>query len=789
MITKIDIPQFGLFNNYAWDTAISNESFKKINIIYGRNYSGKTTLSRMFKCIEDVIMHKDYQTCQFKITLTDGQTITNSNLHDFVQHHKIRVYNTDFVRENLGWLHREDGTIKPFTILGAANIELEKQIDEIVERLGKIEDNKGLIYELTQEETTLASLRKANTKKSDDIEDKLKKRANDKIKITDTLFVTTIAKKTYTINDIKTEIGTIGNDPSTHLLSTDELAIQLKLLKEAAMDDINPLPTNRPKFAEYSQDCEKILSQKITPSKPIAELINDSLLQEWVRQGIDKHKDKRTTCGFCGNSLGGDLWDKLDQHFSKESEELRTKIKNKVDELEIAKKSLNDFLTLKRDQFYGTIQADFDSADKQWSTASAVYMENIGNLITELKAREKDIFKERSLPTLTDASDSLVNAIKTFNDALTKHNLKTNTLSKDQANARKKLRFADIAQFLIDINYKTSIEDIATEDNRLNLMGGALKNKRDEIIRLQGEKRNLEAQAKDESKGAELVNQHLMHYFGHNELKLVAEGEQPNIKFSIHRDGIPANNLSEGECSLISFCYFMAKIEDELKDETESGKLIIYIDDPISSLDSNHIFFMFSLIENVIAKPKKYGQLFISTHNMEFLKYVKKLTGVKNNNDKKNVGHFMIERRNQSNSFLILAPPYMKNYITEFNYLFDQIYQCSLGDREFNSSNIQYGFGNNMRKFLEAYTFYRYPTQNMSFEQRLLKYFENDGITYTLVSRIINEYSHMEDQFDRGMQPIDMDEIVKVSMAVIDRIRTTDPDQFEALLDSVNQVA
>jgi len=786
MILKIDVPHFGLFNNYAWDIAISNESFKKINIIYGRNYSGKTTLSRMFNCMEEAVMHRDYPTCQFKVTLSGGQVITNSNLRDFAQYHKIRVYNTDFVRENLGWLHREDGTIKPFTILGAANVELEKQIEEIVERLGSVEDGKGLLSELAAEETSLADLRKNNNNKGNDMEERLRKRAADYIKVTDTLFVATNAKKTYTINDIKAEIGTMGDTLNDYLLDTDATETLLKLLKEMPMDEVNPLPANKPKFAEYAQDCAKILQQKITPSKPITELINNSLLQEWVRQGIDKHRDKRTTCGFCGNPLGDDLWDKLDQHFSKESEELRARIKNKIDELEIAKKGLNNFLTVKRDQFYGTLQNDFDGALKLWDTTSRVYVENIERLITELKVREKDIFKERGLPELTDASESLVNAIKAFNDVLTEHNRKTSTLGKDQEIARKKLRLAHIAQFIIDIDYKNVMVAVETEDSRLNLIGDAVKSKREEITRLQDERRKLEAQAKDESKGAELVNQHLSHYFGHNELKLVAEGEQPNIKFSIHRDGTPANNLSEGECSLISFCYFMAKIEDELKDETESDKLIIYIDDPISSLDSNHIFFMFSLIENVIAKPKKYGQLFVSTHNMEFLKYVRKLTGMKNS---KNVGHFMIERRGQSNSILMLAPSYMKNYITEFNYLFHQIYQCAIGDRELVSNNYQYSFGNNMRKFLESYTFYRYPTHNLSFEQRLLKYFENDGVAYTLVSRIINEYSHMEDQFDRGMQPIDMDEIARVSNAVIERIRTTDPDQFEALMDSVNQVA
>jgi wobble nucleotide-excising tRNase len=67
----------------------------------------------------------------------------------------------------------------------------------------------------------------------------------------------------------------------------------------------------------------------------------------------------------------------------------------------------------------------------------------------------------------------------------------------------------------------------------------------------------------------------------------------------------------------------MAKLEDE---KSKDKKLIIWIDDPISSLDSNHIFFIFSLIETVIAKPKIYKQLFISTHNLDFLKYLKRLS-------------------------------------------------------------------------------------------------------------------------------------------------------------------
>ena len=53
MIKKIDIPSFGQFKDYKWDQkGLKGVDFKQLNIIYGKNYSGKTTLSRIFASIE-----------------------------------------------------------------------------------------------------------------------------------------------------------------------------------------------------------------------------------------------------------------------------------------------------------------------------------------------------------------------------------------------------------------------------------------------------------------------------------------------------------------------------------------------------------------------------------------------------------------------------------------------------------------------------------------------------------------------------------------------------------------
>ena len=97
-------------------------------------------------------------------------------------------------------------------------------------------------------------------------------------------------------------------------------------------------------------------------------------------------------------------------------------------------------------------------------------------------------------------------------------------------------------------------------------------------------------------KGAERANSLLNNFFGHDGIKLEARdgADKATVKFEITRNGKAAYNLSEGECSLVAFCYFIAKLEDP---ESKGKELIIYIDDPISSLDGNHIFFLFSLIK------------------------------------------------------------------------------------------------------------------------------------------------------------------------------------------------
>lgn len=254
------------------------------------------------------------------------------------------------------------------------------------------------------------------------------------------------------------------------------------------------------------------------------------------------------------------------------------------------------------------------------------------------------------------------------------------------------------------------------------------------------------------------------------------------VSLKIHRAGQVAKNLSEGECSLLAFCYFVAKLQDK---DTKGKKPIIWIDDPISSLDNNHIFFVFSLIDSEIAKLKNYEQLFISTHNLEFLKYLKSLIGFESrSNETQRTPMFLIEK--QQSSEIKKMPLHIRKYITEYNYLFEKILECA----EFEAPNnitidIYYGVANHIRKFLDYYLFFKYP--NNESLMRKYEYFFGDYQKASFVNRVINELSHLEKTTIRATIPLDLQEIQRVAQFVIETIKTKDNEQFNALLESIGK--
>lgn len=102
---------------------------------------------------------------------------------------------------------------------------------------------------------------------------------------------------------------------------------------------------------------------------------------------------------------------------------------------------------------------------------------------------------------------------------------------------------------------------------------------------------------------------------------------------------------------------------------------------------------------------------------------------------------------------------------------------------------LTYNFGNNLRKFLEIYLFFKYPCieQDSSDSNKMAKFFDGSILTASLVNRYQNEYSHLKDMIEKGMKPIDIAESKKIAEFVIETIKTKDNEQFNALLESIGK--
>lgn len=790
MIEKFKtITRFGVFQNFDWDLTLRDQgnnvaTLKKLNIIYGRNYSGKTSLSRIIRSLEQGKLPDKFHDGDFNI-VCDGTNISQNSLG--TNPLDIRVYNEDFVNDNLTFLRNDNEGIQSFAVLGETNIEIERKINDLETELGSEDEEKGLRYDLLKKRKEKESKSREKNNIESGLDDKLRKKANNEIK-TNHIY----NDVNYNISKIKQDISSVKRTGVFVPLSEEESENNKKLLNEKAKDDIAELHEFAPSISTLVHESKELFSREITPTKSMQDLLNNALLQEWVRNGIKHHKDIRDVCAFCGNSLPSDLWNKLDSHFSKESESLRKEIESTIEKLENEKFSVEALLPFSMDDLYSIYHGSFRSNENLLKKEIKEYNKSIDKLIKQLNKRLNNIFNPIVVADHSVDAKSIASILGNLEGLIKSHNKKTKTLNNDQYKSRVALRLNEVGKYLFDIDYdnkQQKVKDLGLEQNSIQEDINELNEK---TLKLESDIKTLKDEQRDERKGAEKINEYLHHFFGNNNIKFdtIENIDNSGYKFRVLRGEEIAHSLSEGERSLIAFCYFMAKLEDI---ETKGKKLSIWIDDPISSLDGNHIFFIFSLIESIIAKPRKteeganeykYEQLIISTHNLDFLKYLKRLSHPRNNNG--GTEYFLIDRVG-NNSKILLMPSYLKNYVTEFNFLFHQIYKCSKINPENIEYEVFYNFGNNLRKFLEAYLFYRYPCHLDDKLEKLRLFFGDDDKAVELSNRMSNELSHLEEIFDRSIRPIEIPEIPKLAQYVLGKIKEKDEDQYISLLKSIGE--
>lgn len=736
MICRIQhIKGFGVFGNFQWPPGLPD--FKQFNLIYGWNYSGKTTLSRAFRCFEQKLPHVDFAAAQVQLKADNG---TVHHLSAPQNSPVFRVFNSDFVRENLSFA---DGSAAPILVLGAEDVAKQETL-----KAKKVErDTLNLSIE--------SNMRKKSGK-ADDIEKALTRYARDFIK-------TPLAEVNYNKSRFEPHVLQCKAKPDEHLL--DAVAISECLAVYGSKDKkpaLVPKTASLTSFADLKEKTTSLLARTVTASEPIQRLKDNPAVENWVSEGRPLH-DGKAACQFCGQTLPPDLLTHLAGHFSADYENLMAKLGSLAKAIDAAREE--EIPLDHKNDFYPEL-ADRYAAEKiSLGKALKARVSALQTLADAVAAKQTKAFTSMECPPVNDPAEQIATAVEAVNKTIAEHNARTDAFDKKRQDAFGKLEKHYAALFVREEKYNESLQQIAD----LKKTVGEQFTK---IGELNSEIRKLEEELSEAAKGAERINELLAAYFGKNDLRVVVSAER---RFQIVRGSVVAKNLSEGEKTAIAFAYFITRVQDRRHPLADTR---IVIDDPISSLDANHLFNTYALIKTQLAGCR---QLFLSTHSFEFFNLIREWVADEENTRKpqaewKQWGVFLVKRTDDGEAVLEEIPRELLKFKSEYHYLFSTLYhfdKAGAGDFD-----CLLSLPNVVRRFMEAFGGIMIPLSK-GLQGKMDRIFP-DEVVRERVWKFINHYSH-NTTITRSLTIPDTSECKAVVQACLKAVQDWDVDYFKDL--------
>lgn len=591
MIT--DITMNGVAS-YKQPTTLHTDKF--VNLIYGLNGTGKSTLSEFLRHREDAF----YEHCSLTSKCNGEEE-------------EILVYNDKYVQD----VFYEKDDLKGIFTISQENAEAYKKIESLRECRQNLQ----------------------NQQKTNEEERKEKEVAHQNAYL---MYINSIwkIKQDYAGGDRVLEYclrGYMGSKdalaqaikdtpkPKTDIIdSIETLKSEASILERA--EGMNPILL----FPEYT--CPeltpsdlKLLEDVITGNKDsrVSKLIDELNASDWVKQGLTY--DSQDVCPFCQRPYNDDLiLNELKGYFSHDYEvamqrihEIQVKIvthrdaviswEGKYDEIECIK--------LEKDKYLRTFN--------QFLTA-------LNQCVDIVQDKEKNPGKSVKIPDIVSVLQELNQVIRISNDLIKDFNQKVTSIKQQRELIKDKFWKRMRWEYDSEVKkYEQANKDYDTYltkqyDVKANAIKNQLKSVTDELQREMLKVVNVE-------EAINHINDMLID-MGITDFKI--DKTQDNEEFyHIVRDtnkGPVFKTLSEGEKVIISFLYFLESCRGLQSKMDTKKKRIIVIDDPISSLSHMYTYNVGRLIWRIcypsIKKSRNdcslleqpFEQVFVLTHSLYF---------------------------------------------------------------------------------------------------------------------------------------------------------------------------
>ena len=669
--------------------------------VFANNGTGKTFISRMFRLTDleatsketDKLLKLKESNGSFKfilensddpkpkrelnITIQKGINPIITNDTELLFH----TFNSDYVSQNLeACKYAPDGNIEGY-ILGKTNIDVSKEKIKLKEQIvAKEELSEKIKVAISEAKSKLDNLG-------------VNKRTNE--------------YKEFTFDYI------VSNTDPKESLSFTELKKQQQSLKTMP-DDLEDIPTLQFSLDESLFDSiSKLLSSSFTKNQ-LAQEFKDKIKGkiDFIKAGLTLQKQvPNNICPFCEQELLPKALDLIDE-YNKYIEDTEAKVIKELDRLidiikatrEKLKNNYSIFLKLKirfdeiKNYLPSFIETNFESIGDPKDLESSF------DSIKEKLNKKKDNITNIELvivDELVEIQKYITNILKQFsvnNKLIQKFNDTKNNLSKEKLEINKRL----CRSLQIDVKnkqasnislYKKHIELIAESEADISL-------------------KENQAQISKKEKVAESLKEFLNFFFKD---KYIFDEQSFSIQFqNIQLKNNVSDVLSEGEKSIVSFCYYLAETHRIVSNEDDYKKLFFIIDDPISSLDFHYVYAVSQIIRNIgnyfgLGERIRY---LIFTHNIEFMSIL--------------MSNKILTKEYILNQGVLddLKGELMMPYEAHLN----DIFQISEG-----KMSAQHTTPNSIRHVVETINRFEFPLKKFEAYFKSIKEFEGNEFLYSLI--------------------------------------------------------